>query len=138
LADYGREYDKIRAAGAELAAISVDTIEQASAMKRDLELPFQILCDTDRKTITAWNLVNHAEGDIAFPAAFIIDRDLRVRWRTAERTTARADPAQVCAIVTDLAAGRKTDAEGRSRAVWPGTMFLRAGLNALSRGFKSR
>ena len=65
---------------ADLIAISVDRIDQASGMKRDLNLPFHVLCDTERKAITAWGLVNHREGDIAFPASFIIDRELRVRW----------------------------------------------------------
>jgi peroxiredoxin len=138
LADYALEFEKIRAAGGELAAISVDKIDQASAMKRDLGLPFHVLCDTDRKTITAWNLVNHNEGDIAFPASFILGRDLRVRFRAAESTTARAEPAKVAAALVELTAGRPISGEGRTRAVWPGMMFIRAATNALARGFKSR
>jgi peroxiredoxin len=93
LADYAREYEKIRAAAADLIAISVDRIDQASGMKRDLNLPFHVLCDTERKAITAWGLVNHREGNIAFPASFIIDRELRLRWRVAETLASRADPS---------------------------------------------
>jgi len=107
-------------------------------MKRDLELPFHVLCDTDRKTITAWNLVNHNEGDIALPASFIVDRDLRVRFRSVETTTARAAPATVAAALLELAAGRSISGDARTRTVWPGAMFLRAAMNALARGFKSR
>jgi peroxiredoxin len=138
LADYAREYEKISAAGAGLAAISVDRIDQASGMKRDLNLPFHVLCDTERKAITAWGLVNHREGDIAFPASFIIDRELRVRWRAAESHASRAVPSGVAAAVIDLAANRPVSGEVRKHTIWPGAMFLRAAMNTLARGFKSR
>lgn len=138
MADYGPEYEKIRAAGADLIAISVDTIAQASAMKRDLKLPFHILCDTDRKTITAWGLVNHREREIAIPAAFIVDRDMRLRFAATEGSFTRVEPAAVTKALAELAAGRAISAMGTSRTVRPGAMFLRAAMNALARGFKSR
>jgi peroxiredoxin len=138
LADYAREYGKIREAGADLVAISVDRIDQASGMKRDLNLPFHVLCDTARTAITAWGLVNHREGDIAFPASFIIDRELRVRWRAAESLATRAEPSRVAAAVIDLCANRPVSGEVRQHKIWPGAMFLRAAMNTFARGFKSR
>jgi peroxiredoxin len=138
LADYAREYEKIRAAAADLIAISVDRIDQASGMKRDLNLPFHVLCDTERKAITAWGLVNHREGNIAFPASFIIDRELRLRWRVAETLASRADPSSVVAALVDLTANRPVSGEVRRHTIWPGAMFLRAAMNTLARGFKSR
>jgi peroxiredoxin len=138
LADYAREYEKIRAVGADLAAISVDRIDQASGMKRDLNLPFHVLCDTERNAITAWGLVNHREGDIAFPASFIIDCELHVRWSAAESLASRAVPSGVAAAVIDLATNRPTSGEVRKHTIWPGAMFLRAAMNTLARGFKSR
>ncbi len=131
-------YEKIRGVGAELVGISVDRIDQASDMKRDLGLPFPILCDSGRKTIAAWNLVNHSEGDIAFPASFIVNRDLRVLWRAAESHATRADPSGVAAVILDLAAKRPLSGEVRKHTIWPGTMFMRAAMNVLARGFKSR
>lgn len=107
-------------------------------MKRDLNLPFAVLCDTGRTAIRAWGLVNHREGDIAFPASFIIDRELRVRWCAAESHSSRAEPSGVTAAVIDLAADRPLSGEVRKHKIWPGAMFLRAAMNTLARGFKSR
>lgn len=107
-------------------------------MKRDLNLPFHVLCDTERKAISAWGLVNHREGDIAFPASFIADRELRLRWRADESLASRADPAAVAAAVIDLAANRAVSGEVRKHTIWPGAMFFRAAMNSLARGFKSR
>ena len=107
-------------------------------MKRDLNLPFHVLCDTGRTAITAWGLVNHREGDIALPASFIVDRELRLRWHAQESLASRADPAAVVAAVIDLAGNRPVSGEVRKHSIWPGTMFPRAAMNSLARGFKSR
>ena len=108
-------------------------------MRRDLELPFPLLCDTKREAIRAWDIVNAGEGDIAYPAAVVIDRERRVRYRALESTTARASVAEVIAAARAIATGaapQKT--EGGRRAIWPGAMFLRATMNILTRGNRGR
>ncbi len=108
-------------------------------MRRDLTLPFRVLCDTRREVIRAYDLVNAAEGEIAYPAAFVIDRERRVRYRALESTTARAGVAEVIAAARAVAAGAEpAQSEGERRAVWPGAMFIRATMNMLTRGFRSR
>jgi peroxiredoxin len=139
LAEYRDHYDELRAAGANIAAISVDDLSRAEPMRRDLNLPFPILCDTRREAIRAFDLVNAAEGEIAYPAAVVIDRERRVRYRALESTTARASVAEVVAAARAVAAGGvPARTEGERRAVWPGAMFLRATMNAMTRGFRSR
>jgi peroxiredoxin len=139
LAEYRARYDELRGAGAGIAAISVDDPSRAEPMRRDLNLPFPILCDTGREVIRAFDLVNASEGEIAYPAAVVIDRDRRVRYRVLESTTARASVAEVVAAARAVASGgAPARTEGERRAVWPGTMFLRATVNAMTRGFRSR
>jgi peroxiredoxin len=139
LSEYREHHDELRAAGAKLAAISVDDPARADAMRRDLRLPFPVLCDPTREVIRAWDLVNAAEGDIAYPAVFVIDRERRVRYRALETTTARASVAEVIAAARAIAAGgAPAKTEGGRHAIWPGTMFLRATMNMLTRGIRSR
>jgi peroxiredoxin len=139
LSEYRDHYDELRAAGARLAAISVDDPSRADAMRRDLSLPFPVLCDTQREVIRAWDLVNAAEGNIAYPAVFVIDRERRVRYRARESTTARAGVAEVIAAARAIASGgAPAKTEGERHAVWPGAMFFRATMNMLTRGIRSK
>jgi peroxiredoxin len=139
LSEYRDRHDELRAAGAKLAAISVDDQARADAMRRDLKLPFPLLCDTKREVIRAWDRVNAAEGEIAYPAAVVIDRERRVRYRALESTTARASVAEVIAAARAIASGgAPARTEGERHAIWPGAMFLRATMNMLTRGIRSR
>src|SRR4051812_45176527 len=56
LADYRDRYHQSRAAGASLAAVSVDTAAQSEALHTQLSLPFPILCDRERHVIREWDL----------------------------------------------------------------------------------
>jgi peroxiredoxin len=139
LSEYRDHHDELRAAGVRLAAISVDDPARADAMRRDLKLPFPLLCDPQREAIRAWDLVNTAEGDIAFPAAFVIDREMRVRYRALESTTARVRVADVIAAARAIASGgAPARTEGERHAIWPGAMFFRATMNMLTRGIRSK
>jgi len=81
LADYRDHYDEIRASGADVVAVSVDPPEASEAVRRDLPLPFTILCDTERRVAQEWDVYNPRErGGIAKPALFIIDPGRTVRY----------------------------------------------------------
>lgn len=93
MADYRDHYDAIRAAGADLVVISVDTPAQSEVLRRDLALRFSILSDADRRVVQEWDVYNPREhGGIAKPAVFIIDRDRRIRYVQVD-TVARRTPA---------------------------------------------
>jgi peroxiredoxin len=62
LADYRNHYEEIRGLGANIVAISVDPPEKSEAVRRELNLPFLILCDTDRSIIREWDNTMRAKG----------------------------------------------------------------------------
>ena len=121
-----------------MAAISVDPPERSAAMRRDLGLDFPVLSDSSRELITSWGLLNANEkGGIAVPATFLIDRDLTVRFSSAEEGVMRRVPAsEMLEMVRALKAGRT--AVPRAKTIRPGRMFIRAILNGLRRGVTAK
>lgn len=118
------------AAGARVAALSVDDPTRAGAMRGELELPFTVLCDPTRSVVTAWGLLNTRErGGIAYPAVFVLDRARAVRYRSLDRTASRVDAGAVLAFLQGKSAAP------RRRAFWPG---LRAFVGALRSVFGRR
>jgi len=75
------DYDKIKQAGGELIAVSVDEQSFAWSMAQTTGAKFQILSDADKKTITEYGIVNAAEhGGIAHPSIFVLDKEGRIRY----------------------------------------------------------
>ena len=75
------DYNDIKRAGAELIAVSVDDQSFAWSMGQTTGARFQILSDSDKKTIAAYGIVNAAEHDgIAHPSVFILDREGKIRF----------------------------------------------------------
>ena len=73
------DYEKIKGAGADVVAISVDKPEKSGEMSVKLKLPFPLLSDVDHKVIDAYDLFN-AEGKISKPATYVLDTRGVVRW----------------------------------------------------------
>jgi peroxiredoxin len=137
LADYSEHLEDFRAAGAELVAISVDDAARAEPVRRELGIKFPLLCDTGRVTVKAYGLLNTREnGGIAFPAAFVIDRERLVRFRALEDVASRVSVDQLLDLVRELGHGAEPQAKPGKRGVFPGLMFLRAGMNALRHGVR--
>ena len=75
------DYDKIKRAGGELIAVSVDEQSFAWSMAQTTGAKFQILSDAEKKTITEYGIVNAAEhGGIAHPSIFVLDKEGRIRY----------------------------------------------------------
>ena len=75
------DYDKIKQAGADLIAISVDDQSFAWSMGQTTGARFQILSDSDKKIITSYGILNAQEhGGIAHPSIFILDKSGRIRF----------------------------------------------------------
>jgi peroxiredoxin len=136
LADYGAGYHLFKEAGLEVIAVSVDPPERSAALRRDLGIRFPVLSDVSRETITRWGLLNTGEkGGIAFPATFVIDHGLLVRFSTLEDTLKRVPPSEMLAYVKTM------NLEGGvsgpvKRGISPGTMFIRAVVNAFRHGVR--
>jgi peroxiredoxin len=107
LADYRNHYEEIRGLGANIVAISVDPPEKSEALRRELNLPFLILCDTDRNVIREWDIYNARErGGIAKPAVFVLDCDRRARYVSIDSVASRVPASEVVRLIGSLAPGR--------------------------------
>ena len=90
----------IQNVGAEIIAVSVDTIEESALLAAGLGLEFPLLSDVERQAILDWGLVHEGgkpgEGAIARPAIFIVEPDGRISWRSlTENYRVRVRPEHV-------------------------------------------
>jgi peroxiredoxin len=100
LADYRDHHQEIRAAGADVVAISVDRSERSERLRRDLNLPFTILSDVDRRVVKAWDIFNPREfGGVAEPAVFIIDTNRNVLFSSVDGVRKRMGASEVAAML---------------------------------------
>ena len=137
MADYSARLEDFRRAGAGLAAISVDDAARAEPVRAELGIEFPLLCDTRREVVKAYGLLNEREnGGIAFPAAFVIDRNRVVRFRALEEVASRVSVDELVSLVRAVGQGVESSVTPRRRGVWPGTMFIRATMNAILRGVR--
>ena len=75
------DYDKIKQAGAELIAISVDDQAHTWSMGQTTGAKFSMLSDTGHKVIDSYGVLNAAEHDgIAHPAVFIVGKDGLIKY----------------------------------------------------------
>jgi peroxiredoxin len=96
LAEYRDAYSSLRAAGASLAAVSVDAPEKSESVRRQLHLPYLILSDNVRSVVREWGIYSAREkGGIAKPAVFIIAPDLTVRFASVDQVASRVPAVEV-------------------------------------------
>jgi peroxiredoxin len=99
LADYRDHYPQILAAGATLAALSVDAPERSETLRRELRLPFPLLGDTERRVIREWDVYNPERGGIAKPSVFVIDAGRKVRYAAVDGVATRRPPAEILRVL---------------------------------------
>lgn len=122
----------MRAAGAKLAGVSVDSPEKSQAVRDEFHLSFPILCDTGRRVVREWSIYNAREkGGIAKPAAFIIDPGRIVRFVSVDEVSSRI-PASEIALLLSARDGAPTP-ERRKLIPRPGN-FFRAVRNSVHFG----
>jgi peroxiredoxin len=96
LAGFRDQAAGFRHAGFDLAALAVDEPARSEAIRRELQLPFPILCDTRREVIEAWGVINRKEkGGIAQPAIFVLDRDRRVLFESVDGEFSRVGATEL-------------------------------------------
>ncbi len=106
MADYRDHYSEIRAAGASVVAASVDAPEESERLRRDLKLPFSILCDTERSLVREWDIYNPREkGGIAKPAVFVIEHDRTVRYDAVDSVATRVPASEIAGLLERRVAG---------------------------------
>jgi peroxiredoxin len=79
LSGFAANYDKYKAAGAEVIAISVDPPEKNLKLSEQLKLPFPVLADLGHKVIDEYDILDKG-GVISRAAVFILDKQGIVRW----------------------------------------------------------
>ena len=134
MTEYGKHYAAIRAAGADVVALSVDEPARSQAVREQLGLAFPILSDPSRATVRAWDLYNPKEfGGIAIPSVFVIGTDMRVRYRSIDDTAKRVATDGVLRFLR----GEPAPSEPASVKVRFGD-FVRALGNAIRRGGRQK
>jgi peroxiredoxin len=138
LAEYRDALSEVDALDAGVVGLSVDPPDRSEAMRRSLHLPFPILCDGERRVVRDWGLYNAGEmGGIAFPAVFVVDRDLTIRYRSLDRTRQRVSTGDVLAFLR-AGGGGAASPEPRRRTIHPGlAIFALAIRNMLRYGVRA-
>jgi peroxiredoxin len=112
LAEYRDIYPSLRAAGANLIALSVDSPEKSESVRRQLHLPYPILADTRRRVVREWGIYNEREkGGIAKPAVFLLAPDMTVRFASVDQIASRVPAAEIVRRLSEQNSGpasRKT------------------------------
>ena len=138
MAEYRNRYAELSSLGLGLVALSVDEPMRSRAFSQQLDLPFPLLCDPDRKVVRAYELLNTKEkGGIAFPATFVLDRERTVRFRSLDRTASRVN---LDALFEFLHRGLDSEPPAkpaRTRLVPRFGDFLKVTRNALRYGTRS-
>lgn len=130
--------DDFHGLGVHIAALSVDSPEQSDRVRRQYELPFPILCDTQKEVVRVWGLFNAEEkGGIAVPAVVLLGRDRRIRMIMIEGVATRVRAADLLGFLrshpvhVSSADDNGPDTQ-RQRVVFPSLMdFGRAIWNSI-------
>jgi peroxiredoxin len=107
LADYREHYPEIRATGTTLAAVSVDTPEQSEALRHELQLPFPLLCDVERRAVREWDVYNpHEKGGIAKPSVFVMGPDRVVKYAAVDGVARRRPAPEILRVLQSKTEGQ--------------------------------
>lgn len=74
------DYDKIKAEGSELIAISSDSVASTKETVDRVGLKFTVLADSEKKTIADYNVVDPNNKHLARPATYIINQNGLITW----------------------------------------------------------
>jgi len=111
-----KNIDRIEQANTQVVALSVDTPERSAGFRKEATLPFELLCDPDKKVVNLYHLLNPHEHDgIAYPAIFVIDPKGRIRYRSLDRTATRVKLTEVLNFLDELKADQGAEEQGGAR-----------------------
>ncbi len=138
MAEFRDLADDFRGLGVHIAALAVDSPEQSDRVRRQYELPFPILCDTQKEVVRAWGLLNAEErGGIAVPAVVLLGSDRRIRLIVIEGVSTRVRAADLLEFlrsrpVPAISADDMASNTQRQRVIFPSLAdFGRAVWNSL-------
>lgn len=96
-------YDQIVAIGADLWAISPQTVSANLGLRQRYDLPFPILADSDQAVIQQWGIYDFADvkqRPIPYPAVLLFDSQPQLVWQHISFTTRdRPTPGEIMAAL---------------------------------------
>jgi peroxiredoxin len=99
-------YDQILAAGADLWAISPQTLIENMSLRQRYNLPFPILADSDQAVIQQWGLFDFSDAKqrpIPYPAVLIFNSQPMLAWQRVSFTTRdRPTPGEIVATLNSI------------------------------------
>jgi len=105
LAEIKKNIGRIEQSNTRVFALSVDAPKRSSGLRQALQLPFELLCDPDKKAVKRYHLLNvHEHDGIAYPAIFVMNPDGRICYRSLDRTASRVKVTAVLAFLDKLEA----------------------------------
>ena len=111
-----KNIDRIEQANTQAVALSVDTPERSAGFREEARLPFELLCDPDKKVVNLFHLLNPYEHDgIAYPAIFVINQERRICYRSLDRTASRVKLIEVLTFLDELKADQAAEEQGGAR-----------------------
>jgi peroxiredoxin len=124
LAEFRDLFDDFSAIGVHIAAVAVDSPAQSDRVRRQYELPFPILCDTQRQVLRAWGLLNAKEKDgIAVPAVLLLGRDRRFQSIMIEGVATRVRAADLLRLLRSYPTPANSTGDMASNAQRQGVIF---------------
>lgn len=98
-----KNYSSFKDLNIKIIALSVDSPEQSAAFKKEMELPFDLLCDVKRQVVKLYHLLNpHEHKGIAYPAIFIIKNSGEIGYRSLDRKASRVNLSDVLSYLKKL------------------------------------
>ncbi len=86
------DYLRFDELGAEILAISVESIEMGAGVSDLLQLRYPVLSDPDHRVVDQYGVYNLLGDGMATPSVFVIDREGFIRWSyVGTDTTDRPD-----------------------------------------------
>ena len=82
-------------------------------------LPFTLLCDSERRVVQQYDLLNPYEhGGIAYPAIFIIKSSGIIGYRSLDKTASRVNLSEVIAFLKAVNENPELTQESQSPKQW--------------------
>lgn len=83
-----------------MAAVSVDPPHVSEGLRTQLSLSFPLLCDTERRVIRDWDILNVRErGGIAKPAVFVMEPGRMVRFAAVDHVVRRTPAVEIVSFL---------------------------------------
>jgi len=75
------EYQRFKDLGAEIVAISVETLETSTRLAQKTGIEYPILADPEHRAIEAYGVYNLLGDSRAAPSVFVVDEQGIIVWR---------------------------------------------------------